>query len=231
MLSQKVIVLKLSGSLFFSEEFENVVNSIRRVFDKRDDIRLVVVTGGGQVAREYIAVAKSLGVDQASQDELGIKGSQINASVLIKALDGLASSLLPTSLTELVEVFEISSRKKKIVVCGGLQPGQSTNAVAALVSEKLSADVFINATDVDGVYTKDPRKFRNAKLLTTVTTERLASILESESMNAGAYDLMDPIALKLIKRSKIQTWITKCDGSTIWSILGNNKMSGTRIVF
>ena len=118
--------------------------------------------------------------------------------VLISALGNFAHVSVPTSLAEVVEALE--ARKNRVVVVGGLHPGQSTNAVAALVAEKVGAEMFINATDTDGVYTEDPRRSENAELLPKVTTKELAKILANESIRAGGYDLMDPVALKLVER-------------------------------
>jgi uridylate kinase len=229
--SNRIVVLKLSGGIFFSKGFDSVVSAIKKAARLRKNTRFVIVAGGGRIARDYIDVAKSLGADQTSQDELGIKGSQLNATVFALALGKITCDSVPTTLNELVETFDITSRKSQVVVCGGLQPGQSTNAAAALVAEKLCANLFLNSTDIDGVYTRDPRKYKDATRLATVTAKELTEILETESMDAGAYDLMDPIALKLIQRSKIQTWIIKCDGSTIEDFLVRNRKIGTRIVF
>jgi uridylate kinase len=228
---KEIIVLKLSGSLFFSKEFEKLAINLKRVLSKKKNLRLVIVAGGGQTAREYIGVASKLGADQSSMDELGIRVSQLNALVMSKALGNFAIDRIPTTLEELVEAFEVSLQGKQAVVLGGLHPGQSTNAVAALVSEKLRASLFLNATDVDGVYSKDPRKFRDAKRLSAVTPSELSRILKSESMKAGGYDLMDPVALKLIERSKIRTRIIKCDALTISSTLLGQNVAGTRIRF
>jgi uridylate kinase len=118
-----------------------------------------------------------------------------------------------------------------VVVLGGLHPGQSTNAVGALVAEKLKAERFVNATDVEGVFSQDPRKHPGAKKLAKVTTKQLSEILGDESMLAGGYDLMDPVALKLIERSHIKTWIIKCDERRISEALAGSKIEGTEIVF
>jgi len=228
---KETIVLKLSGSLFFSKEFDLVAAALRKVLRQKKNLRLVVVTGGGKAAREYIDAAVRFGADQSSLDEIGIEVSRLNARVLIKALGSLAEDSVPNSLAELVEALEVSSRGKRAVVMGGLHPGQSTNAVGALVSEKLGAKMFLNATDVDGVYTKDPRKFKDAKRLSKVTAKQLGKILNTETMRAGGYDLMDPVALKLIERSMIKTQIIKCSAKTITSILMYRKNLGTTISF
>ena len=225
--ADQVIVLKLSGSLFFSDEFGRVVKVISDVLRKKPGLKIAIVAGGGSKAREYIAVAAKAGVDQATLDEIGIMVSRVNAFVLASSLGELSVTFVPHSLREVVE----SMKGNRTVVLGGLHPGQSTNAVGTLVSEKLKAQKFLNATDVDGVYTKDPRKFEDAKRLDTVTTHELSRIMSSESMAAGAYDLMDPVALKLIERSQIHTWIIKCEAKIIESALLDRKIVGTEIVF
>ena len=164
-------------------------------------------------------------------DEIGIEVSRLNATVLATALGDIAFKSVPATLSKLVKAIDAISPTKRIIVMGGLHPGQSTNAVGALVSEKLRAEAFINATDVDGVYSKDPRKHYDAKRLDVVTPRALSKILERESMQAGGYDLMDPVALKLIQRSKIQTWITKCDATNLRDFIAGKKKKGTRIIF
>jgi uridylate kinase len=225
----EVVVLKLSGSLFFSKEFDRVVSVLQTTVRDKSGLKIAVVTGGGTRAREYIEVAKRFGADQATMDEIGISVSRLNALVLASALGRISVSYVPKTLREVSESLE-SHQVKRVVVLGGLHPGQSTNAVGALVAEKLRAHRFINATDVDGVFTKDPRKFPNAKRLDRVTSKELSRILGSESMMAGAYDLMDPVALKLIERSKIKTWIIRCEAKHIKDALMGSKIEGTEIV-
>jgi uridylate kinase len=117
-----------------------------------------------------------------------------------------------------------------IVVMGGLQPGQSTNAVAALAAEAMRADLLVNATDMDGAYTADPRKDPNATKLDEVTPDELTKILSTEGFKAGEYDLMDPLALRIIKRSKIPAVIVDGrDPSNIAKALSGKRI-GTRIV-
>ena len=229
--NNKIIVLKLSGSLFFSEEFKKVVATLKQVLSKERNLKLVIISGGGPYARKYIETARELGADQTTMDEIGIEVSRLNAMVLASALGNSAQSSVPSTLSKLVKTTETFSTSKRIVVIGGLYPGQSTNAVGALVTEKLRAEAFVNATDVDGVYDKDPRKFHDAKRLGVVSVKELSKILQGESMQAGAYDLMDPVALKLIQRSRIQTWIIKCDSNTIREFLTGRRKKGTRILF
>jgi len=93
----------------------------------------------------------------------------------------------------------------KIVVMGGTHPGHSTDAVAALFAEYIHADLFINATDVDGIYDRDPQKYKDAKRYEKLSVEQLVDMVKSQSLGAGKYELIDILAAKVIQRSKLKT--------------------------
>ena len=223
----ETLVLKLSGSLFFSENFHPVVKAIKDALTERDEQKIVLIAGGGAKAREYIKIAGEWGADQATLDEIGIMVSRINAMILAVSLEEFSQPRVPETLGALVDAL----RGTKAIAMGGLHPGQSTNAVGALAAEKVHALRFVNATDVDGVHTKDPRKYKDAKVIDRLTTRELEKIMREESMHAGAYDLMDPVALKLVERSKIETWIVKCTPKVIGAALLGERVGGTQIVF
>lgn len=198
------IVIKLGGFAFptqLSPDFiQRYAELIRRLHREHG---LVIVTGGGDDARRYIYAARKLGASEVICDQLGIYVTRVNAHLMISSLPGDAYPEVPESVEELRRFFATG----KIVVMGGLQPGQSTNAVAAIAAETIGADVLINATDVEGVYTSDPSIDPKAKRLPEISTQQLKEILSSVEIGAGAYDLMDPIAIKVIERSRIRAYI------------------------
>jgi len=185
----------------------------------------VVVAGGGNIARHYITQARSSGADESTLDELGIEISRLNAKLLIYALKNKAYSHPPITLQEVRHAVDDGL----IVVTGGLHPGQSTNGTAALIAEKIEAEQFLNATDVDGVYDKDPNKFKNAKKFKRIELKNLKNMLIQEDSIAGGYDLMDIVALKIIERSKIKTRILKADIKLIEKAIKGEDV-GTEIV-
>ncbi|BFI74116.1 UMP kinase [Sulfurisphaera ohwakuensis] len=196
------LVLKISGKFFDEENIENFIslrNTIKNIVNEGH--RLAIVSGGGSTARKYIKIGRELGVNEAHLDLLGIWASRLNAYLLTFILSDLSYMKVPENLEEFIEKWE----SEKVVITGGFQPGQSTATVAALVSEAIAADYLILATNVDGVYDKDPRYNRDAKLLSKLNIETLKKILEtSQSVKAGTYELLDPLAIKIIERSKIK---------------------------
>lgn len=93
---------------------------------------------------------------------------------------------------------------KKILVLGGFQPGQSTNAVAASIADYARSKMLINATDVDGVYSSDPEKDPKAKKIDEMTIDDLIKLINTYSHKAGEYPLFDIVAAQMLKRGGIR---------------------------
>lgn len=202
------IVLKIGHALFKGdsidvERLSKTAEAIRYLHDKGH--RIIVVAGGGASSRSYIEAAKRLGADLATCDEVGIWVTRLNALMLSIALGEVSSR----NIIESFEDFEkqLSTASSRVLVAGGFTPGQSTDAVAALIAERIGADLFIKTTDVEGVYDSDPAKNPNAKLLKEVELKRLKEIISSEEPAPGKYKLLDSISLAILERSKIPTII------------------------
>jgi uridylate kinase len=220
-------VIKLGGFAFSESDGQPLVEKYVELFKGLvDKHHLVVVAGGGRIARYYIQAAREMDVSESLCDHLGILASRLNARLLVDGLGEHAFPQVPTSVDELKHYFASG----KIVGMGGLTPGHSTNAVAAIAAETVKADLFVNATDVDGVYTSDPSRDTKATKLDEVTVDRLSEILSKTEITAGTYDLMDPLALRIIQRSQIPTIIL--NGRVPDNVLKalQNERVGTRIV-
>ena len=222
---KKKIVIKLSGKVFGMDNAKIIQNYADFLIKISKICQPVVIAGGGVIARHYISHARNFNADESTLDELGIEISRLNAKLLIYALKNKAYSHPPTTLQQVKHAVDDGL----IVVAGGLHPGQSTNGTAALIAEKIQAEQFLNATDVDGVYDMDPNKFKKAKKFKSIELKDLKNILVQEDSVAGGYDLMDIVALKIIERSKIKTRILKADPKIIEKAIKGDKV-GTEIV-
>jgi uridylate kinase len=222
------VVLKVGGFAFSTEgRTEPLISEYVKLLKQlAKEHQFVVVTGGGSIARAYIQIARDMRVPESLCDQLGILVSRLNARLVVDGLSDSAYPEIPTTVVELGRFFASG----KVVAMGGLQPGHSTNAVAAIAAETIKADLFLNATDVDGVYTSDPSKDASATHLAEVNVNKLTEILAHNEMNAGEYDLMDPIALRIIQRSHIPTVIL--DGRNLANVTKTilGERTGTRIL-
>lgn len=223
---KKILVIKLSGSVFnFKTTSKSLKEYAQVLLDIQTKVQPVVVSGGGIIARHYVNLARSLGSDESSLDEMGIEISRLNAMLLSAALGDSVYPVIPSNLEEI----SIACQSGKIIISGGLHPGQSTNATAALICEKIKADRFLNATDVDGIYDSDPKKNAKAKMFEEITIKKCLDLLNNESTQAGNYELMDIVAMKVIERSKIPTYVIKSDPKVIRNLIMKNRQTGTKI--
>jgi uridylate kinase len=196
------LVVSVGGSVLAralkAEKFGSYAAAIKDIAKKNT---VFIVTGGGKAARDYISVARELGADEATCDFLGIEVTRLNARLLISALGDDAYSEPPRDYKE----AKNASLSGKIVIMGGVTPGQTTDAVSAVLAEYIGADLLINATAIDGVYTSDPKKNKDAKKFESMTPQQLIEIVMKTEMVAGANSPVDLLAAKIIERSNIKT--------------------------
>jgi len=209
------IVLKLGGHSLTEKLTSEALTPYLTVIKTlaKHGHRIATVTGGGRIAREYIGVARKFKATESFSDELGIDVARLNAKLLIAGLGDLAWPRVPETLEEVAVGFQSG----KIVVMGGLTPGQSTSAVSALAAERIGADLLLIATNVDGVYSADPRRNKKAKKLDKVSTRELYQIVSKGGVRAGEYELLDLVTLSILRRSKVKTIIL--NGSNPQNIL------------
>jgi len=196
----KTIVMSLGGSVLVpSLESNNIAAYAEMLIRLAERFRVFVVVGGGGEARRYISAARSLAIDEATSDEIGILVTRLNATLLISALKTAAYPAVPTSHYEALE----AATSGRIVVMGGVTPGQTTDAVSAVLAERAGADLLINATSIDGIYSADPKKDPNAKKIPHLTPEDLLAIIQGGRMDAGANNVIDLVAAKIVQRNTI----------------------------
>ena len=207
----KNIVIKFGGSLLCSEDgslnYEKITNFCNIIKSNKDYDVIVIVCGGGKAARQYIGAIREFTDNEVLCDLIGIDISRINSQLIIAEMKGFVFPQVPKSIEELSTA--ISSNK--IVVMGGLQPGQSTTSVAMIVTEYLKAERLVILTDVDGIFDKDPNLFKDAKLIERISYESLQELILKSSVDtqasAGEYRIFDAVSLQILKRSNINVLV------------------------
>jgi len=204
----KNTVIKIGGSLLFTEDKEidkEKIHDFCQIFKKVEHPGSnVIICGGGKIAREYINAVRSFQGSEALCDTFGIYMSRLNSKLLISSFQDFAYPLVPKSIEELSTALLFG----RIIVMGGLQPGQSTTSVALEVAEFIKAKELVILTDVKGIYDKDPKRFDDAKLLKSLTYDKLQEIILNSSGDrqaaAGEYRIFDVVSLQILKRSNIK---------------------------
>ncbi|KYC49940.1 MAG: Uridylate kinase [Candidatus Methanofastidiosum methylothiophilum] len=197
------IVLKIGGSLVFPDKIDvELIKSVsKQIVSLSKNHEFLIVVGGGTIAREYIGALKSIGKDDTFLDFVGMEVAKLNASLFMGALGDKAPVEVSNDFKHALSTLYLG----KIPVLGGTHPGHTTDAVSSMLAEFSGADLFLRFTNVDGVYDKDPRKFPDAKKLQKISHEKLLDIVEGTKAVAGVNTVIDPLAAKILKRSKIKT--------------------------
>ena len=195
------IVISLGGSLLTSDfSAKNIQKYSTEILSIAKNHKIIVVIGGGKIARKYIDIADDLGVDDYKKDYIAIKLTRANAALFASALGDNCEQEIKTTYLGICDQFKNSN---KIIICGGTAPGQSTDGVAANLAKKIKADLMINATNIDGVYTKNPAEFKDAKKIDSLSYDEFLSILKNNEQAPGKYGLCDFLAVKIFKLSKM----------------------------
>ncbi|AEH61812.1 uridylate kinase [Methanosalsum zhilinae DSM 4017] len=197
-----LVVISIGGSILARdlnpERFAQYADALERISQEHE---VVVVTGGGAAAREYIKAAREIGANEVVCDYVGIEITRLNAHLLIASLGKEAYPQPPSTYRE----AENALSSGKIVVMGGVIPGQTTDAVSAILAEYLGADLLVIATSVDGVYSSDPGTDPGAVRFEKMTAKELIEVVMSVEMKAGSKSPVDPLAAKMIERCNIET--------------------------
>ncbi len=182
-MANKRIMLKLSGELLAREggfgldhdSLAKVAKSIKEVADA--GIEVVVVVGGGNIWR--FRDTQDSGIERTSSDAIGMLATIMNAVGLQSALESLGQYTRVCSAIDVPQLAEpyIIRRalrhleKGRVIICAGGtgNPYFTTDSAAALRASELKCDSLLKATNVDGVYDKDPNKHDDAKKYDTIS--------------------------------------------------------------
>jgi uridylate kinase len=221
------VAISLGGSIFSKDEgvdVKFVKRFSKAILEASREHKIFIVTGGGKTARKYIRAGRELGADEDFLDMLGIWATRLNALTISASLGERGIDFVPKRVEEADNVSE-----EKIFVMGGTVPGHTTDAVTALLAAYIDADLLINATNVDGVYERDPKKYPGAKRLEKLSPQELIEIVETEDYEAGTSTVIDPKAARIIKKKDIRTVIV--DGRSVRNIIDaiKGKVKGTVI--
>ena len=206
------------------ESLRLAAESVRELVRRKQEV--LVVVGGGRPARRYIEAGRELGGTESLLHELGIGVTRLNALLLAMALGELSEPRPPTTFREAVQMM----LRGKVPVMGGTVPGHTTDAVAAMAAKATRSSLLVYVTDVDGVYTADPKLDPTARKLERIGVEELVKMVGSR-VTPGMRAILDPVAVKLLQQLRIRTVVIgKGEIPRIPLIAEGEKHSGTEIL-
>lgn len=175
------VLLKLSGESLKGEnvsgiDFDKVLNYAKQIKSCLDKgVQIAVVIGGGNFWRGR----SNTMMDSCTSDSIGMLATTMNALALNDALLQIGQESRVQTAIEMDKIAEFYIRERAIkhleknrvvIFAGGIgNPFFSTDTAAALRAAEIKADVILKSTNVDGVYTNDPKKDKTAKKITELT--------------------------------------------------------------
>ena len=226
------VLLKLSGELFGSDKgkgidfdrFKEIASQITKIWEKTG-VELVIVVGGGNIFRGR---ERASGVDEAAADYMGMLATIINGMAL---QDALERSGAPTRMMTAFEIRTVAEpyirrrairhiEKGRIVIftAGTGNPFFTTDSGAALRAIETYCNVILKATNVDGVYSEDPKENPKAKLYKRLTYQ------EAIEKNLN---VMDATAFALCQKHKMPIIVFNIEKLNGMDKLLQGKLFGT----
>lgn len=206
----KRVLLKLSGESFckpggFGIDGEAVMGIAERIAAIcKLGPEVAIVVGGGNFLRGE-TFSKNSHIPRNTADYMGMLATVINACALQETLEKVGQPTRVLSAIEIKAICEPFIRRRALrhlglgrvtILAGGTgNPFFSTDTCAALRAAELEADIIVKATKVDGVYTADPMKDPNAKMLNEIS---YADVLRD------GLKIIDPAAISLCKDNGIK---------------------------
>lgn len=211
----KRILLKLSGEALMGPNpygihtatVDFICNQIKEIKDLGLEIGLVV--GGGNIFRG-IEAASTRGMDRVTADHIGMLATVQNALALMDALERMGIYTRVMSALDMESIAEPYIRRRAvrhmekgrlaIFAAGTGNPYFSTDTAASLRAMEVGAELLIKATNVDGVYSADPRKDKNATFYPEIA---YMDVLTQE------LKVLDSTAVSLLKENRIKVRVVK----------------------
>ncbi len=202
------ILIKLSGeSLMGKNTYGIELNTVNRIAKdlatlKKENVQICVVIGGGNIFRGLAASAN--GMDRANADYMGMLATVMNSLALQNSLEQIKIETRVMSAFPIQSICETYIRrrairhmeKSRLVICaaGTGNPYFTTDTASALRAAELECNVIYKATQVDGIYDKDPKKNKNAKKINKISyNEYLSKNLK----------VLDTAAVSIARENKI----------------------------
>jgi len=219
------IVISIGGSVLISDDVNvSFFKRLDKLVDKYNKkYKMYFVVGGGKTARKYIKLGRDFGLDEKKLDEIGIQTTRLNAKLLALMINS-SNKKIPCTTDE------ARNLKDKVVIMGGTIPGHSTDLVGAELAYKTKSLKYIIATNVDGIYDKDPNKFNDVKKFDEIKIGDLIKKYGTKWNKAGKNVVVDGPALDMIHKKKIPTFVLngkKLD--ELEKVLSSKQFNGTII--
>ncbi|MDP2655560.1 MAG: UMP kinase [bacterium] len=191
--SHERVVVSVGGSLIVPDGIDTdfLARLKALILEKvQEGFTFSIITGGGKTARRYRDAASAVTpLSPQDLDWIGIHATRLNAQLLRNIFVGYAYPHVIKNPTKDIEADE------PVIIAAGWKPGCSTDYDAVLMVKNLGATRLVNLSNVDYVYTADPKKNPSAKPIERIGWSSFRSLIPPE-WDPGLSSPFDPVAAK-----------------------------------
>jgi uridylate kinase len=193
--TQETIVMSVGGSLIVPDQIDtDFLKTLKTFIDSEtaNGRRFIIIAGGGKTARRYQDAASRVSeLESEDIDWMGIHATRLNGHLLRTIFRDSAYKVMITNPDEILDV----SKDEKVIIASGYRPGCSTDLRAVQIAERVGAKKVINLSNIDYVYTDDPRTNPDAKRLEDISWTDFRALIPKD-WDPGMSAPFDPIAAK-----------------------------------
>ncbi|MEM5812091.1 MAG: UMP kinase [Candidatus Aenigmatarchaeota archaeon] len=224
---REFFVISLGGSLIVPEGIDTdflkqlrslILNQIKK------GRRFIIITGGGKTARNYQNAASEIAyLHREDLDWLGIHSTRLNAHLLRTIFRNVSHPAVIKNPTKPVRT------KKPVIIAAGWKPGCSTDYDAVLLAGRFKAKTILNLSNIDYVYTSDPKKDNSAEPIEKISWKEFRKIVGNK-WEPGLNAPFDPVASREAQKLGLKVVIMNGrDFKNIENFLSGKKFKGTVI--
>ena len=225
---KKLVVLSLGGSLIIPNNVDsNFLKKFKRlILQNTRSHKFIIVCGGGSIARKYIAALRAEGLNERWQSFAGISATRMNARFMSYFFNKDPEFGIPHTMETLNKYI----KKHDVVFCGALEykPRQTSDSTAAEIAAHFKT-IFINLTNVRGLYDKNPKEHKDAKFIPRISWKELWKMSNKNKYKPGQHFVIDQTASGIILRHKIPTYVLGKVLKQLEAVLHSKKFRGTLI--
>jgi uridylate kinase len=227
--TNETIVMSVGGSLIVPDQIDTAFLGKLKDFIQTETAagrRFIIIAGGGKTARRYQdAAAEVATLQNEDLDWMGIHATRLNGHLLRTIFRDLAHPAMITNPDDILDV----PASTKVVIAAGYRPGASTDLRAVQIAERVGAKKVINLSNIDYVYTADPRTDESAEKIETITWTDFRRLIPAD-WDPGLSSPFDPVAARAAEQSGIEVAIINGNHETaLTDYLDEKPFVGTRI--
>lgn len=225
----ETVVMSVGGSLIVPDQIDIVfLTKLKKFIDQETakGRRFIIIAGGGKTARRYQdAAAEVTNLEKEDLDWMGIHATRLNGHLLRTIFRDIAHPEMITNPDDIQDV----PKGAKVVIAAGYRPGASTDLRAVQIASLVGARKVINLSNIDYVYTADPREDKTAEKIERISWSDFRALIPSE-WDPGLSSPFDPVAAKTAQEGGIEVAIINGNHeSALEDYLAEKPFVGTRI--